>query len=59
MVNEKKEVIPVKVRCDADYFYVQYGNSAEWEKIHPEDLPSSIRAILRTLVSDEYEVDFV
>lgn len=50
-----KEKVKIKIQYDAKYFYINYGGGAEWEKVNPSELPYSVRALLNTLVSREYE----
>lgn len=50
-----KEKVNVKIQRDAKYFYIKYGNGAEWESVKIEDLPWSIKALMNTYTSGEYE----
>lgn len=50
-----KEKVNIKIQRDKSYFYIQYSNSAEWEKIATNELPWSVAALLNTFVSGEYE----
>ena len=50
-----KEKVNVKIQRDAKYFYIQYGSGAEWEKVKMTDLPWSVKALLNTFTSGEYE----
>ena len=52
-----KEKVKVKIQRDAKYFYIQYGSGAEWEKVKITDLPWTVRALLNTFTSGEYEAD--
>lgn len=52
-----KEKVTVKIQRDAKYFYIQYGVCAEWEKVKITDLPWSVKALLNTFTSGEYEAD--
>lgn len=52
-----KEKVKVKIERDAKYFYIQYGSGAEWEKVKIMDLPWTVRALLNTFTSGEYEAD--
>lgn len=49
------ENVKVKIKRDAEYFYIQYGGGAIWEKVQPSELPYSVRALFNTFVSGEYE----
>lgn len=51
---KEKIKLTVKISRDKDAFYVCYGGG-EIEKIPLKDLPSSVRALLNTYVSAEYE----
>lgn len=50
-----KEKVNVKIQRDAKYFYIQYASGAEWEKVKITDLPWSVKALLNTFTSGEYE----
>ncbi len=50
------EEVMVKIRKDANFFYIQYGSGAQWEKIRIADLPWSVEAILNTYMDDKYNL---
>ena len=50
-----KEKVNVKIQRDKKYFYIQYGGGAEWEKIEIAELPWTVKALLNTFTSGEYE----
>lgn len=54
-VRKMKEKVNVKIERDAKYFYIRYGRGAEWEKVEITDLPCSVKALLNTFTSREYE----
>lgn len=50
-----KEKVNIKIQRDAEYFYIKYWYDAEWEKVKITDLPLSVKALLNTFTSGEYE----
>ena len=49
------EKIVTKLQRDDKYFYIKYNDFPEWEKIRIMELPMSVRALLTTFCSAEYE----
>ena len=54
MVMNEKETVNIKIPHNGKFFYIQYGNGAEWEEINISDFPSVLKALLNTLISGEY-----
>lgn len=50
-----KQKIDIKIQQDSKYFYIRYNRSPEWERIKASDLPKTVRAMLCTFCSGEYE----
>ena len=53
-VMNEKEKVNVKIPRDGKYFYIQYGNDAEWEEINISNLQSVLKALLNTFISCDY-----
>lgn len=53
--EDMKQKVKVKIERDGKYFYIQYGSGAEWEKVKIADLHWSVKALLNTFTSGEYE----
>nr|DAP36206.1 MAG TPA: hypothetical protein [Caudoviricetes sp.] len=48
------EIVHVKIKRDSKYYYIQYGEDAEYIAVSPCDIPWVIRWILDAYVSESY-----